>query len=236
LPDKCIASKEGATPVESSKPWTLLVVDDHDVVLKGVESGLSGRARLRMAGTAADGPGAVEQAGALRPDIIVLDVSLPGMNGVEAAHRIREVSPRTRIVVFTVHAEKEVVLSLFRAGIAGYVLKDESLDALMDALEIVRNGSTYFSGRVRDLLREHMLELELGDKPEAPTGISRLSTREKEIFPLLADGMTIKEIAERLYISPKTVESHKYNIFEKLDARSVTDLTKLAIRKGLLKV
>ncbi len=225
--------------MKSEKPWTLLVVDDHDVVAKGIESSLSRHPEFRMAGTATDGIGAVEQAKALRPDIIVLDVSLPGMNGVEAAHSIREVSPKSRVVVFSVHAEKEIVLALFRAGIAGYVLKDESVEALMDALEIVRNGGTYFSGKVSDLLHEHMLELELGDGKEAlevQDGIARLSTREKEIFPLLADGMTIKEIADRLYISPKTVESHKYNIFEKLDARSIADLTKMAIRKGLVKV
>lgn len=225
--------------MKNRKPWTVLLADDHDVVVKGIQSEIRKCPAFEMAGTASDGPEAVEQARALRPDILVLDVSLPGLNGVEAAFRIREVSPRSRIVVFSVHAEKEIVLSLFRAGIAGYVLKDELVASLMDALETVRNGNTYYSRRVSELLHQHMLELELGDGKEAlqmQDGIARLSTREKEIFPLLADGMTIKEIADRLCISPKTVESHKYNIFEKLDARSIADLTKLAIRKGLVEV
>lgn len=224
--------------MKEKKPWTLLVADDHDVVVRGIESGLSRHPEFQLAATVADGLGAMEQAKALRPDIVVLDVSLPGMNGVEAAYRIRELSPKSRVVVFSMHTEKEIVLSLFHAGIAGYVLKEESMETLMNALEIVAHGGTYFSGEVKDLLRERLLELELGGGKgflELRDGIAQLSTREKEVFPLLADGMSIKEIADRLCISPKTVESHKYNIFEKLDARSTTDLTKLAIRKGFLK-
>ena len=220
-------------------PSTVFILDDHDVVVQGIQSALRGNPEFDVAGTATDGPTAVAQAEALKPDILVLDVSMPGMNGVEAAYRIREISPETRLVVFSMHAEPEFVLSLFRAGIAGYVLKDESVTALVDALEIVRNGGTSYSSTVNRLLHEHMLELELGDGKaarEMQDGIGRLSAREKEIFPLLADGMSVKEIADRLCISPKTVESHKYNIFDKLKARSIADLTKLGIRKGLVKV
>ncbi|MCF8061715.1 MAG: response regulator transcription factor [Deltaproteobacteria bacterium] len=217
---------------------TVFIVDDHDVVVQGIQSALRGHPEFKVAGAAADGATAVEQAGTLKPDILILDVSMPGMNGVETAYRIREISPDTRLVIFSMHAEPEFVLSLFRAGISGYVLKDESLTALMDALEIVRNGGTSYSSTVNRLLHEHMLELELGVGKEAremQDGIARLSAREKEIFPLLADGMSVKEIADRLCISPKTVESHKYNIFDKLKARSIADLTKLGIRKGLVK-
>jgi len=220
-------------------PSTVFIVDDHDVVVQGILSALRGHPEFAVAGTATDGPTAVEQAGSLNPDILVLDVSMPGMNGVETAYRVREVSPDTRLVIFSMHAEPEFVLSLFRAGIAGYVLKDESLTALMDALEIVRNGGVSYSSTVNRLLHEHMLELELGDGKaarEVQDGIARLSVREKEVFPLLADGLSVKEIADRLCISPKTVESHKYNIFDKLKARSIADLTKLGIRKGLVKV
>ncbi len=220
-------------------PSTVFILDDHDVVVQGIQSALRGNPEFDVAGTATDGPTAVARAGALEPDILVLDVSMPGMNGVEAAYRIREISPETRLVVFSMHAEPEFVLSLFRAGIAGYVLKDESVTALVNALEIVRNGGTSYSSTVNRLLHEHMLELELGDGKaarEMQDGIARLSVREKEIFPLLADGMSVKEIADRLCISPKTVESHKYNIFDKLKARSIADLTKLGIRKGLVKV
>jgi DNA-binding NarL/FixJ family response regulator len=220
-------------------PSTVFIVDDHDVVVQGIQSALRNHPELNVTGTATDGPTAVGEAERLKPDILVLDVSMPGMNGVETAYRIREVSPETRLVVFSMHAEPEFVLSLFRAGIAGYVLKDESLTALMDALEIVRNGGTSYSSTVNRLLHEHMLELELGDGKaarEVQDGIARLSAREKEVFPLLADGLSVKEIADRLCISPKTVESHKYNIFDKLKARSIADLTKLGIRKGLVKV
>jgi DNA-binding NarL/FixJ family response regulator len=220
-------------------PSSVFIVDDHDVVVQGIRSALKGHPEFSVAGTAADGATAVEEARRLKPDILVLDVSMPGMDGVETAYRVREVSPDTRLVIFSMHAEPEFVLSLFRAGIAGYVLKDESLTALMDALEIVRNGGTSYSSTVNRLLHEHMLELELGDGKaarEVQDGIARLSAREKEVFPLLADGLSVKEIADRLCISPKTVESHKYNIFDKLNARSIADLTKLGIRKGLVKV
>jgi DNA-binding NarL/FixJ family response regulator len=226
------------TAKTAKAPSTVFIVDDHDVVVQGIQSVLRGHPEFAVAGTATDGATAVDQAGTLKPDILVLDVSMPGMNGVETAYQVRKVSPETRLVIFSMHAEPEFVLSLFRAGIAGYVLKDESLGALVDALEIVRNGGTSYSGTVNRLLHEHMLELELGDGKaarEVQDGIARLSIREKQIFPLLADGMSVKEIADRLCISPKTVESHKYNIFDKLKARSIADLTKLGIRKGLVK-
>ena len=137
------------------------------------------------------------------------------------------------------YAEMEYVISLFRTGISAYVLKEEPLSSLLDALEAVRNGGTYYSQKINDLLHEHMLYLEMGDRKEAlemQNGIRRLSQREKEIFPLLADGMTINEIGDRPCISPKTVESHKYKIFEKLGSRSVADLTKIAVHKGLIEV
>ncbi len=220
-------------------PWTVVIADDHDVVVEGIRSALFGRPEFRVAGTAADGWDAVERTRTLQPHILILDISMPGMKGPEIAHQVREVAPRTRVVVFSMHAEPEFILSLFRAGISGYVLKEETVETLVDTLDTVRNGGTYYSKVVTDIVHEHMMELETGDgKPAAyvQDGLARLSIREKEIFPLLADGMTVKEIGDRLCISPKTVESHKYNIYEKLGARSVADLTKLAVRKGLLEV
>ncbi len=216
----------------------VLIADDHDVVLEGIRSALQGRPDFQVADAVTDGLAAVDRAGALHPDILVLDISMPGMKGPDIADKVKEVSPRTRIVVFSMHAEREFVISLFRAGISGYVLKEESIETLLDALDIVRDGGTYYSKGITDIIHEHMLKLELGDGKEArhvQDGIARLSLREKEVFPLLADGMTIKEIADRLCISPKTVESHKYNILDKLGARSIADLTKIAIRKGLVK-
>jgi DNA-binding NarL/FixJ family response regulator len=170
---------------------------------------------------------------------VVTDISMPNLNGIEATYDIKKSNEKIRIVIFSMYSDKEYVLSLFRAGISGYVLKEESVSDLILALKSVKGGGTYFSKVIQKSIRHHMEDLELGDREtarEVEDGLIRLSAREKEVFPLLADGLSAREISKRLGISPKTVESHKYNIMEKLNVTSVAALTKIALRKKLIKL
>lgn len=135
---------------------TVLIADDHRLVLDGIRTVLGGRDRFEVTGEAMDGTAAVQQAEALKPDILILDVSMPGMDGIEAALKVREVSPTTRVLMYSMNASAETVLTLFRAGISGYVLKDDPLETLLDALSTVAEGGTYYSRSVVGLLNDGM--------------------------------------------------------------------------------
>lgn len=218
---------------------SVLIVDDHWVVVKGVKAALAEHPEFEVAGTATDGLEAIQKVRSLKPDMVIMDISMPNINGIEATYDIKKFDKSIRIVIFTMHSDKEYVLALYRAGISGYVLKEEPISDLILAMRSVKGGGNYFSEPVQQAIHEHMVSLETGDTKsaqEVEDGLIRLSVREKEVFPLLADGLSPKEISKRLGISPKTVESHKYNIMEKLEVDSITALTKIALRKNLIKL
>ncbi|MDY6863485.1 MAG: response regulator transcription factor [Thermodesulfobacteriota bacterium] len=211
----------------------ILIVDDHRVVLEGIKSAIQEHPEFEVVGSALDGLEAVESVKSLRPHIVIMDISMPNLNGVDAVKQIRGFDPDVRIIIFTMYADKEFVVDLFKSGVSAYVLKDDPLSDLILALKAVKEGGTYFSTMAPTILVRHMEELEeriTGNDP-----FDSLSQREREVFLRLAEGKSIRKIADDLFISPKTVESHKYNIMEKLKASSVVDLTKLAIRKNLIK-
>jgi two-component system response regulator NreC len=212
----------------------ILIADDHRVVIEGIKSALQGHPEFEVVGDAADGLQAVESAKSLRPDIVIMDISMPNLNGIEATKQIKKSNPDTQIVIYTMYSNKEFVIDLFKAGISAYVLKDDPLSDLILALKAVQGGGTYFSTMAPTILLRHVEELE--GKTQSSNPFDRLSEREQEVFLLLAEGKSPKEIAAELFISPKTVESHKYHIMEKLQAPSVVDLTKIAIRRNLIKL
>ncbi len=212
----------------------ILIVDDHRVVIEGIKSALQEHPEFEVVGEAVDGLQAVESARSLGPEIVIMDISMPNLSGIEATKQIKEFDPEIRIVIYTMYSDKEFVIDLFKAGISAYVLKDDPLSDLILALKAVKGGGTYFSTMSPTILLRHMKELE--EKTESTDPYDTLSQREQEVFQLLAEGKRIKEIADELFISPKTVESHKYNIMEKLQATSVVDLTKIAVRKKLIEV
>ncbi len=199
---------------------------------EGIRAVIDGMAGFEAAATVDSGEKAVEWCAASPPDMVIMDVGLPGMNGVEATKRIRDAFPDTRVIVFTVDLERDRVLDLFRAGMAAYVLKDGPVSDLRLAVESVGRGGTYFSPKAPAVLMNHIEELEEGHLRRGD--YEGMSDREIEVLRLLADGLSPKEVAARLLISHKTVESHKYNIMAKLKLRSMADLVKLAIRKKLV--
>lgn len=217
----------------------VLIVDNHWVVVEGIRAALEDHDEFEVVGTAFDGLEAIKRVKSLEPDIVIMDISMPNLNGIDAAYEIKKFNKKVRIVIFTMYRDKEYVLSLFRAGISGYVLKEETISDLILALKAVTRGGTYYSKSVQKVVQEHLEDLESRDGEsarEVEDLVVRLSAREKEVFPLLADGLGAREISKRLGISPKTVESHKYNVMEKLNVRSVADLTKIALRKNLIKL
>jgi DNA-binding NarL/FixJ family response regulator len=212
----------------------ILIVDDHRVVIEGIKSALREDPEFEVVGETVDGLRALELVRSLNPDIVIMDISMPNLNGIEATKRIKKERPWIGVVIFTMYSNKEFVIDLFKAGISAYILKDDPLTDLVFAIKAVKGGGTYFSTMAPSVLLNHMKELEEGTAVK--DYYFRLSQREKEVFRLLAEGKSIREIAAILFISPKTVESHKYNIMEKLHVRSIIDLTKMAIRKNLIEV
>jgi DNA-binding NarL/FixJ family response regulator len=212
----------------------ILIADDHRVVIEGIKSALQEHPEFEVVGEALDGLQAVELTMSLEPDIVIMDISMPNLSGVEATRKIKELDPEIGIVIYTMYSDKEFVIDLFKAGISAYVLKDDPLSDLILALKAVKGGGTYFSTMAPTVLIRHMEEME--EKTTSKNSFDSLSQREREVFQLLAEGKSVKEIAGDLFISPKTVESHKYNIMGKLEATSIVDLTKIAIRKNLIEV
>jgi RNA polymerase sigma factor (sigma-70 family) len=230
--------KSKIEPLQPAKT-KIFIADDHPVVVDGIIRAMEKVREFEIAGTAPDGIQAVEQIKTLKPDIVIMDISMPNMKGIDATREIKRWNDRTQVIVYTMHSDREYITTLFRLGISGYVLKAEPVQELVRAIKVIRDGGTYYCSTVRDLLQEHMEALTLANLSEArelQDGVARLTVREKEIFVLLADGLTPKEIADRLHISPKTVETHKYNIMAKLEVSSVAQLTKIAIKKNFIQL
>lgn len=224
---------------ENSARTKIFVVDDHPVVVEGIIRAFEKEPDFEIVGTASDGLQAVQRVKTLKPDIVIMDISLPHMKGIDATREIKTRKEQIHVLIYSMYSDKEYVTSLFGMGISGYVLKSEPIKNLIRAAKVIRHGGSYFSGSVQEALREHMSALEAvpGCQPgELQSVTMKLTAREREVFLLLADGLTPKEIAQRLFISPKTVETHKYKIMEKLEVNSVAQLTKIAVKKKLIDI
>jgi DNA-binding NarL/FixJ family response regulator len=208
----------------------VLVADDHTMVRQSLVSVLAASGLCEVVGEAADGLEAVAQALRLRPDVAIVDISMPRLNGIEVVRRLHAELPGTRTLVLTMHEEDEYVLHVVRAGAAGYLLKDSAVSDLIQAVRDVHAGKRHFGANAARVLAEAI------SQPQADPGdpYGRLTTREREIFHLVVEGATSKEIARRLDISVKTAENHRANILDKLGVRNTAELVRYAVRKGLL--
>ena len=217
----------------------ILIVDDHPVVVEGIIRALEKETDFEIVGTASDGVQAVKMVKTLKPDMVIMDISMPNMKGIDATHEIKTWKEQIHVLIYTMYSDREYITSLFRLGISAYILKREPIKKLVRAVKLVRDGGTYFTSSVRKVLQEQLDILtmgELAEVRETQNGLKKLSVREREVFILLADGLTPKEIAKRLCINPKTVESHKYNIMYKLKVSSIAQLTKIAVKKELIEL
>lgn len=213
-------------PRAVENPVRILVADDHPIILQGLKSILD-REGFNVVGEASDGRQAVSQAHELQPDLVIMDISMPVMTGIEAAAEIRRIAPSAKLILLTVHTENRYILEALRSGIRGYVLKSRAAGELVEAIHEILNGKIYLSPGISQTVVEAYLQQNTGEDES-------LTRRELQVLQLVAEGKTTKEIATVLGVSVKTADSHRSNIMHKLKMHSVADLVRYAIRRGLV--
>jgi DNA-binding NarL/FixJ family response regulator len=208
----------------------ILLVDDHQMMRDGLRSVLASDPEIEVIGEAADGRTAIELTRKLGPDLVVMDIGMREMNGIDATQRIKTERPGVKVIALSTYTDRRYVLRALEAGASGYVAKVSAFDELQRAVKAVAEGGSYLSPEVADLV--------VGRQPRQPsarrkTPYETLGAREREVLQLLAEGLTSGEIAERLHLSTRTVDTHRRNIMRKLGLHSVAELTKFAVREGL---
>jgi len=215
--------------------FRMFVADDHEVVRKGLVSLLEAQPGWEVCGEAGDGREAVEKAFELKPDIMILDIGMPSLNGLEATRQILKVNPDAKILVLTLHDSDSVVREVLNAGARGFLLKSDAARDLVAAAEALRRDKTYFTSKVAAMVLEGYLKGGVAPSP-TPVTRNRLTPREREIVQLLAEGKSTKEVAVALGLSVKTAETHRSNIMRKLQIHSVSDLVLYAVRNNIVHV
>lgn len=214
----------------------VILADDHKLVRAGIRSLLENTNMVKVIGEAGDGRKAVELTGKLNPDMVFLDIAMPELNGLQAAEKIKKDFPEVDIVILSMHIDEEYVIHALNAGASGYLLKDSAPGELRLALDTIMKGKVYISPAIpHELIAEYQERLRTASSPaEAFAGKEKLSARQKEVLQLIAEGNSTKEIAKKLFISVKTVETHRSQIMKKLGISDIPGLVKYAIKKGLI--
>jgi DNA-binding NarL/FixJ family response regulator len=214
----------------------ILLADDHRILREGLRSLLAQQPDITVVGEASDGNEAVELARQLRPDLVIMDVVMPGIDGVVATRQIRVECPETRVIALSMHADRRFVSEMVRAGALGYLVKDSAFEELNQAVRSVMANRPYLSAVITGTLVEDFVrQTSALDRPPV-SPLHMLTGREQEVLRLLADGKRVKEIGHLLSISVKTVESHRQNIMDKLELHSTLELTRYALREGLTSI
>jgi len=208
----------------------VMIADDHQIVREGLRAMLEKEHDIKVVGEAVDGRMTERLARELVPDVIIMDVAMPDLNGIEATRQIAAELPGVKIIALSMHDDRRFVLNMFKAGAAGYMLKDCAFKDLAKAIRVVMSHKTYLSHEIADIVVKDYLA---SSSPTEASVFQLLSPREREVLQLLAEGKTSSLIADNLHISVKTVESHRQQIMTKLKIKSVAELTKYAIREGL---
>ncbi|HXZ79871.1 MAG TPA: response regulator transcription factor [Terriglobales bacterium] len=215
--------------------FRILIADDHEVVRRGLASLLQGQPDWEVCGEASDGLEAVEKTASLKPDVVILDIGMPNLNGLEATRQVLKNDPKTKVLILTLHDSDQVVREVLDAGARGFLLKSDAARDLVVAVEALRRDKTYFTSRVAGMVLEAYLK---GGSPEEvpPPSRNTLTPRERQIVQLLAEGKSSKEVAVTLDLSVKTAETHRSNIMRKLQLHSVSELVLYAIRNNIVHV
>jgi DNA-binding NarL/FixJ family response regulator len=210
---------------------TLVLADDHPIVRKGLKALLEAETDLRVAGEASDGLEAINLVEKIKPDVLLLDIMMPGLSGLEVARQVTQKFPLTRIIIISMHSNEAYVLDALRHGASGYVLKDASMEELVEAIRRVMAGHRYLSPPLSErAIEEYILRSKTSELDPYKT----LTERERQVLHLAAEGNSNSEIAARLSISIRTVETHRTNLLHKLNLRTQTDLVRYAIQKGII--
>ena len=209
----------------------ILLVDDHAMFRAGIRALIEAENRMEVVGEASSGDEAVDRARELQPDIVIMDLSMPGSNGLEATRRISALDLRTSVLVLTVHAEEEYLVPVVEAGASGYLTKTSADTDLLEAIRVVARGQVFLPPKAATLLLRRYKDAEGDDS----AGLRDLCTREQEVLALTAEGFSSREIGQKLFISPKTVDTYRSRIMDKLGLSHRSELVRFALRVGLLK-
>lgn len=204
----------------------IILVDDHKLLRDGLRNIIEQRSNMHIIGEASNGREAIKICSKLLPNVIIMDVAMPGLNGVESAMQIHKIHPDIKIIGLSMHSSKQFIQGMFNAGASGYLLKDGDADELITAITRVMENKRYLS---KNINQEFLALLKKGETLEKTS----LSSREKEVLQLIAEGNSSKKIGDILFLSPKTVDVHRTNIMKKIDLYTIPELTKYAIQKGL---
>ncbi len=222
-----------ARPRAGTPRIRVLVVDDHTLLRQALRVMLDAQEGIEVVGEATNGRDAVDSTETLQPDVVLMDMVMPGLNGIEATRQITKRAPAARVLILTAYLEDERLLQALRAGASGYVVKKSDMEELLLAIQSVHRGNTYFSAAVSEEIAVNEVLIQ-AKQPDAKAGYDLLTSREREVLQLIAEGLSNKGIADELFISVKTVEAHKAHIMNKLNARNRTDLIRYAIKRGLV--
>lgn len=217
-------------------PFRILLADDHEVVRRGLCALLRAQTDWEVCGEASNGREAVEKAIKLKPEVVILDIGMPNLNGLEATRQILKAIPQTKVLILTLHDSDQIVQEVLNAGARGFLLKSDAARDLVAAVEALRRDKIYFTPKVASMVLDGYLRRNTPGEPVETNGRSRLTPREREIVQLLAEGKSSKEVAVVLGLSVKTAETHRSNIMRKLELHSVSDLVLYAVRNNIVHV
>lgn len=214
----------------------ILIIDDHPLFREGLKTIVERDKRYKVVGEAGTGRQGLKMAKQLKPDLAVVDISLPDINGVQITNEMRDLLPETKIMIVSMHSKIDYIAEAFQAGATGYVAKDSASDRLVQGIDTVLKGEYYLDSSVSHQVVEKLMKFPVKDAKITDADYGSLTPREQEVMRLLAEGSSPKEIADKLCISPKTVENHRANIMKKLDIHSTMELVRYAARLGLIDV
>ncbi len=219
-------------PLAPGEKIRVLLVDDHTILRAGLRMMLNAQADIEVVGEASDGEQGRDEAKRLHPHVALMDISMPNMNGIEATRQIKKALPEVRVLVLTMHENEGYLFQCLRAGASGYILKEAADTELLSAIRIVQSGRIYLSPAAQSMMvGDYLQRVRAGEERDS---YNDLTEREREILKLVAEGYTNNQIAEKLVISPKTVDTHRTHVMDKLNLHSRAELVKFAMRRGLL--